>query len=103
MKRIGKFEVGPNVDQDSIKTYNKMHVGYRMQMEWGIGGLKRKRKWKWLMKRFDSIKPTYIILFKVTTILTKFLDRCQIDFNLKSYANNCPTLLTMGGIEIYSF
>jgi hypothetical protein len=54
------------------------------------------------MKRFDSTKPKYIILFKVTTILTKFLDRGQMDFNLKSYVNNCPTLLTMGGIEIYS-
>jgi len=100
MKRIGRCEAGPNVNQDSIKTYNKMHVGYRMQMEWGIGGLKRKRKW--LMKRFDSTKPKYIILFKVTTILTKYLDRCPMDFNLKSYVNNCPTLLTMGGIEIYS-
>jgi hypothetical protein len=98
MKRIGRCEVGFNADQNFIKTYNKMHVGYRMQMQWGIGGSKRKRKWKWLMKRFDSTKPKYIILFKVTTILTKFLDRCQMDFNLKSYVNNCPTLLTVGGI-----
>ncbi len=37
MKRIGRCEVGFNVDQDSIKTCNKMHVGYRIQMEWGIG------------------------------------------------------------------
>ncbi len=102
MKRIGSCEVGLHVNQDYIKTYNKMHVGYRMQMEWGIGRLKRKMKWKWLMKRFNSTKLKYIILFKVTTILTKFLDRGQMDFNLKSYVNNCPTLLTMGGIEIYS-
>jgi hypothetical protein len=33
MKRIGSCEVGLNVNQDYIKTYNKMHVGYRMQME----------------------------------------------------------------------
>jgi hypothetical protein len=58
MKRIGRCEVGPNVDQDSIRTYNKMHVGYRIQMEWGIGGLKR--KWKWLMKRFDSTKLNFV-------------------------------------------
>jgi hypothetical protein len=44
MKRIGRCEIGPNVDQDVIRAYNKMHVGYKVQMEWGIGGLKRKRK-----------------------------------------------------------
>jgi hypothetical protein len=46
--------VGCNVDYDVIKAYNKMHVTYGVQVEWRIGGLKR--KWKWLMKRFDSTK-----------------------------------------------
>jgi hypothetical protein len=55
MRRIGKLEIGPNVDQDAIKTYNKMHVGYKVQVEWGIGELKR--KWIQLMKRFDYTKP----------------------------------------------
>jgi hypothetical protein len=44
MKRIRRCEIGPNVDQDVIRTYNKMNVGYKVQMEWGIGGLKKKRK-----------------------------------------------------------
>ncbi len=44
MKRIRRCEIGLNVDQDVIRAYNKMHVGYKVQMEWGIGGLKR--KWK---------------------------------------------------------
>jgi hypothetical protein len=32
MKRIRMLEIGPNVDQDVIKAYNKMHVGYRVQL-----------------------------------------------------------------------
>jgi hypothetical protein len=81
MKRIGRCEVSPNVDQYGIRTYNQMHVGYRMSMEWGIGGLKR--KWRQLMKRFDSTTPKYIVLFKVTTILTNFLHGHQMEFTFE--------------------
>ncbi len=54
MKRIRRCEVGHNVDYDVIKAYNKMHVTYGVEMEWKIGG--SKKKWRWLMKRFDSTK-----------------------------------------------
>jgi hypothetical protein len=30
MKRLGRWEVGPNVNEDAIKAYNNMHVGYKM-------------------------------------------------------------------------
>ncbi len=68
MRRIGRHEIGPN--EDVIRAYNKMH---RMRVEWGIGGLKR--KWRWLMKRFDSTKPKYTILFRIEAILTNFMHR----------------------------
>jgi hypothetical protein len=32
-----------------------MHVGFKVQMEWGIGGLIRKLKC--FMKTFDATKP----------------------------------------------
>jgi len=44
MERIGKCEVAPIVDHGLIRAYNIMHVKYGMQLQWGIGGLKR--KWK---------------------------------------------------------
>jgi hypothetical protein len=82
MKRIGRCEISPNVNQDAIRTYNKMHVGYKVRMEWGIGGLKR--KWRRLMKRFDSTKPKYTILFRAsTTTLINFLHRRQMDFTFE--------------------
>jgi hypothetical protein len=43
-----------------------------------IGGLKR--KWRWLMKRFDSTKPKYTILLKTKVIFTNFLHRHRMDF-----------------------
>jgi hypothetical protein len=42
MSRIRQQELSPNVDHVAMQTYNKMHVGFRVQVEWGIGGLKRK-------------------------------------------------------------
>jgi hypothetical protein len=46
-------------------------------MEWGIGGLKR--KWRCLIKRFDSTKPKYAHLFQVTIVSTNFLHRKHMD------------------------
>jgi len=44
MRRVGRCEIGPNDESNVIKAYNKMYVGYKMWVDWGIGGLKR--KWK---------------------------------------------------------
>jgi len=88
MWRIGRCEIGLNVDQNAIKAYNKMCVGYKMQVEWGICGLKR--KWRQLMKRFDSTKPKYTILFRVATILTNFLQRCRMDFTFEIIGEQLP-------------
>jgi len=73
MRRIRRSEIGPNVDQHVIRTYNKIHGRYGVRVEWGISGLKR--KWRWLMKRFDSTKPKYTILLILVAILTNFLHR----------------------------
>jgi len=78
MRKIRRHDVGPN-DQDVIKAYNKMH---RVWVKWGIGGLGDwwisglKRKWRWLLKRFNFTKPKYTILFRTEVILTNFLHRC---------------------------
>jgi hypothetical protein len=71
-----------------------MHVEYRMQVEWGIGGLKR--KWKWLMKKFDSTKLKYIILFKVTIILTNFVHRHKMDFTFEIICKQLPNFTDHG-------
>jgi hypothetical protein len=57
-------------------------------MEWGINGLKR--KWRRLLKRFDSTKPKNIILFKVIALLTNFLHRRQMDFTFEVIGEQLP-------------
>jgi hypothetical protein len=34
---FGKCEFVPKHDQNVNKAYNKMHVGYKMKVEWKIG------------------------------------------------------------------
>jgi len=38
---IGQHELFLNTHLGTMKAYNKMHVGYRVKPEWGIGGLKK--------------------------------------------------------------
>lgn len=60
-------------------TFNKMHAGYRVRVEWGIGGLKM--KWRRLQKRFDLVKPKFVITFRVIALLTNFFHRCRHDMH----------------------
>ncbi len=45
-----------------MQTCNKMHVGYKIWVEWGIW------KWKRLMKCFDSTLKSAIICYKLKVI-----------------------------------
>jgi hypothetical protein len=42
VRKIKRQGITPNVNMDAMHAYNKIHVGYRVHVEWGIGGLKRK-------------------------------------------------------------
>ncbi len=88
MWRIGRQEIILNANMDAVHAYNKMHVGYMVQVEWGIGGLKR--KWKRLMKRFDSTKPRYSRLFKYGTLLINFMHRRRMDLTYEVIGDHLP-------------
>lgn len=53
------MDVPLDMNDGALIMYNKMHADYRVRVEWGIGGLKRKF-WR-LMKQFDVTKPSTII------------------------------------------
>jgi hypothetical protein len=67
-----------NVDHATMRAYNKMHVGFKVQVEWGIGGLKK--QWRCFMKRFDSTKPKYAHLSQNAILLINFLHKRCMDF-----------------------
>lgn len=72
------------------KRFNKMHVGYRLRVEWGISGLKT--KCRCLQKRFDHlVKPTFAITFTIATLLTNFLHRRRRDMHEVIAGNYCRT------------
>jgi len=73
-ERIGRWEVVPNSNLDAIQTYNKMHAGYLVQME---RDRSLKRKWRRLMKIFNSTKPKFSHLFQFVALLVNFLHRSK--------------------------
>jgi hypothetical protein len=75
---LGRCELAPRHDLDVVNAFDKMHVGYKIRMEWGIGGLKH--MWKVLMKKFDSIKGKYNHFFLVIIIIINFVHRNCMDF-----------------------
>lgn len=79
MRRIGGREIPEGADMNPISLYNKVHAGYRVRVEWGIGGLKQ--KWRRLMKRFDNTKPKFPHLFRAACIMTNFLHRRRMDLH----------------------
>jgi hypothetical protein len=82
MRRVDRREIPDDADQNelsAIDAYNKMHAGYRIQVEWGIGGMKR--KFKRMMKGFDASKEKFPIMFRAAAILTNFIHRRRLDFS----------------------
>jgi hypothetical protein len=66
---------------EAVDIYNRMHAGFRIRVEWGIGGWKR--KWKRFIKRFDSTKPKFPHLFQAGCIMTNFLHRRRMEMNFE--------------------
>ena len=79
LRRISHREVQPGSER-VIDAFNSRHAGIRVRVEWGIGGLKR--KWKRLMKRFDSTKPKFCVLFKSACLLTNFIHRRRLNMHI---------------------
>jgi len=61
-----------------MQVYSKKHASSKVQIEWGIGGLKRKSKH--IMKRFVSPKPKYSHMFYIIALLINFLHKRFINF-----------------------
>ena len=78
MRRIQGQEMGANIDQIVLDTWNKMHAGYRIQEEWSIGGLKQ--KWRRLIKRFDNQLPRFGIFLEAAAKLMNFLHYQRMNF-----------------------
>ena len=78
LRRIQDQEMGADIAQPVVDAWNKMHAGYRIQVEWGIGGLKQ--KWRRLMKRFDNQCPRFSLFLEAATKLTNFLYQRRMNF-----------------------
>jgi hypothetical protein len=88
MRRVDRREIPDDADEhelSAIDAYNKMHAGYRIQVECGIGGLKR--KFKRMMKGFDGSKDKFSLMFKAAAILTNFIQRRRLDFSINLAVN----------------
>lgn len=77
MRRVGRREFPENGNVDVINAFNAMHAGYRVRVEWGIGGLKN--KWKIFMKTFESSRDIFPHLFRSAAILSNFFQRRRLD------------------------
>ena len=56
-----------------------MHAGFRIQVEWCIGGLKQ--KWRRLIKRFDNRRPRFCLFLEAAAKLTNSFHRWSMNFN----------------------
>jgi hypothetical protein len=77
-----------------MQAYNKMHVRFRVQVEWRIGGVKR--KWKRLMKRFGSTKSKFTHLFRIVIIYINLIQRRHMDLTYQVVGDQNPNLAAHG-------
>jgi hypothetical protein len=68
MCQLGRHELSFMHDQNLINVYNKMHVSYKVRVEWGIWGLKR----KWGQLIYLCLKPSMIYYTSSLSIMNFF-------------------------------
>jgi hypothetical protein len=85
MQRTGWQEIALDDDHAIVRSYNKMHACFKVQVEWGIGGLKK--KWRRHMKKFDSTKPKYAHLFWVVALLTNVIHMRFMDLKYEVFGD----------------
>ena len=87
MHRIGQRQRDTReCSMSVIDAFNASHGGYRVKVEWGIGGMKR--KWKKLMKKFEATRGKFPELFRACAILTNFLQRRRCDMTAAREPND---------------
>lgn len=83
MRGFSKTEIRVmNLPPGPVREFNRMHAGYRVAVEWGIGGLKQ--KWRRMMKRFDITRPKFATVFRAAAIMTNFIHRRRKDMQAES-------------------
>ncbi len=80
MHGIRRHELALYAYHDTMRTSNKMHVSFRIHLEWRIGGLKRKLK-------------CFTHFFEAPTLFSNFLHMRCMDFiyELVGDQNHDPT------------
>jgi hypothetical protein len=82
LRRVDNREVNAGAAGNPVvEAFNKHHAGIRIQVEWGIGGLKNR------FKKFLGVMPNrqkkFAIMFKAAAILTNFVHRRRQDFHIE--------------------
>jgi hypothetical protein len=81
LRRVDRREQNAgNPPNQVVEAFNKHHAGLRIQVEWGIGGLKNR------FKKFLGITPNrqkkFSTMFAAAATLTNFVHRRRQDFNI---------------------
>ena len=80
MRRVDSREdvgiVGP-----VLNAFNKRHAGKRIQVEWGIGGLKM--KWRILQSTFPMRRPKFQVIMRCCCVLTNFQHRRRMNLQMQ--------------------
>lgn len=68
-----------------FNAFNERHAGKRIQVEWGIGGLKM--KWRNLQSSFLMRRPNFQIIMWRCCILTNFQHRQRMNLQKTDLGN----------------
>jgi hypothetical protein len=84
MRRIDNRELS-GAAGPALVAYNEKHAGRRINVEWGIGGLKM--KWRILNGTFPFQRVKFAVVMKACCILTNFLHRRRMNLDMNDLGN----------------
>lgn len=80
LRRIDGREIQGDQANPVVRAFNKRHAAVRVQVEWGIGGLKN--RWRRFLHTCPSRRDIFGVVFEACCRLTNFIHRSRMDFSM---------------------
>jgi hypothetical protein len=71
-----------------IDAFNARHAGFRVKVEWGIGGIKN--KWRAFLDVFPFKRDCFQVLFNAAAIMTNFIHRRRMNMAMVELPGPAP-------------
>jgi hypothetical protein len=100
LRRVDKREIQNAERNPVVRAFNQRHAARRVEVEWGIGGLKN--RFRRFLTKCPNRRNRFALLFEACARLTNFVHRSRMDFSLQDHGEVDDDLVHEGFVNSWA-